>query len=437
MVRECLSVTIQQQKGTNLYLLGVKVMKALAFKPHPVIWLSSLCVAFFLVPCPGLALTVQEVPNPRQVSGGWVTDKAEILQPETETQLNQMIARLEAKNGAEIAVVTVPETAPAASPKEFTTNLFNYWKIGKKGQDNGVLFLISVKDRRVEIETGYGVEGILPDGKVGNIIKTQITPHFRQKDFDGGTLAGTRAIIVSLEPSLSKELTQDTPQNNSRGERFWMWLGVAIGGGSVIYLILIFRPVYIEPNGRSRTKNCLGGRLHCAICQQPLKLLDLTEVLPYLSETERIAQDIGSINFQGWQCPNCCSSLSKPAFHIRANVSSSQQYESCPTCQELTMKQQETILQPATQYQEGKRRIISICQCCGYCQEREEIIPRLPLPIPNNNVVSSSVSFSGGDSGGRIFSGGDSGGSSFSDGDSGGSSFGGGDSGGGGAGDSW
>ncbi|MFN5969390.1 MAG: TPM domain-containing protein [Microcystis sp.] len=224
-------------------------MKALVVKPHPVIWLSSLCVAFFLVPCPGLALTVQEVPNPRQVSGGWVTDKAEILQPETETQLNQMIARLEAKNGAEIAVVTVPETAPAASPKEFTTNLFNYWKIGKKGQDNGVLFLISVKDRRVEIETGYGVEGILPDGKVGNIIKTQITPRFRQKDFDGGTLAGTRAIIVSLEPSLSKELTQDTPQNNSRGVHFWMWLGVAIGGGLVIFYLIYRISLYLISSG--------------------------------------------------------------------------------------------------------------------------------------------------------------------------------------------
>ena len=287
---------IQQQKGTNLYLLGVKVMKALVVKSHPVIWLGSLCVAFFLVPCPGLALTVQEVPNPRQVSGGWVTDKAEILQPETETQLNQMIARLEAKNGAEIAVVTVPETAPAASPKEFTTNLFNYWKIGKKGQDNGVLFLISVKDRRVEIETGYGVEGILPDGKVGNIIETQITPRFRQKDFDGGTLAATRAIIVSLEPSLSKELTQDTPQNNSRGVHFWMWLGVAIGGGLVIFYLIYRISLYL---------------------------------------------------------------------------------------------------------------------------------------------ISSSSSFSGGDSGGSSFSGGDSGGSSFGGGDSGGSSFGGGDSGGGGAGDSW
>ena len=259
MVRECLSVTIQQQKGTNLYLLGVKVMKALVVKSHPVIWLGSLCVAFFLVPCPGLALTVQEVPNPRQVSGGWVTDKAEILQPETETQLNQMIARLEAKNGAEIAVVTVPETAPAASPKEFTTNLFNYWKIGKKGQDNGVLFLISVKDRRVEIETGYGVEGILPDGKVGNIIETQITPRFRQKDFDGGTLAATRAIIVSLEPSLSKELTQDTPQNNSRGVHFWMWLGVAIGGGLVIFYLIYRISLYLISGGSSFSGGDSGG----------------------------------------------------------------------------------------------------------------------------------------------------------------------------------
>jgi uncharacterized protein len=259
MVRECLSVTTQQQKGTNLHLLEVKVMKALVVKPHPVIWLGSLYVAFFLVPCPGLALTVQEVPNPRQVSGGWVTDKAEILQPETETQLNQMIARLEAKNGAEIAVVTVPETAPAASPKEFTTNLFNYWKIGKKGQDNGVLFLISVKDRRVEIETGYGVEGILPDGKVGNIIETQITPRFRQKDFDGGTLAGTRAIIVSLEPSLSKELTQDTPQNNSRGVHFWMWLGVAIGGGLVIFYLIYRISLYLISSSSSFSGGDSGG----------------------------------------------------------------------------------------------------------------------------------------------------------------------------------
>jgi uncharacterized protein len=64
--------------------------------------------------------------------------------------------------------------------------------IGKKRQDNGVLVLISVGDRRVEIETGYGVEALLPDAKVGNIIDTQIIPYFKKGDFAGGTLAGTK-----------------------------------------------------------------------------------------------------------------------------------------------------------------------------------------------------------------------------------------------------
>ncbi len=99
---------------------------------------SSLCLAVFLLTPKSEALTIQEVSNPREVSGGWVTDSAEILTESTEAQLNQMIDQLEATKGAEIAVVTVPETSPAASPKEFTTELFNYWGIGKKELDNGV-----------------------------------------------------------------------------------------------------------------------------------------------------------------------------------------------------------------------------------------------------------------------------------------------------------
>lgn len=76
-------------------------------------------------------------------------------------------------------MVTVPETVPANSPKAFTTQLFNYWGIGKADQDNGVLFLVSTGDRRVEIETGYGIESILPDAQVGNIIDTKITPQLK------------------------------------------------------------------------------------------------------------------------------------------------------------------------------------------------------------------------------------------------------------------
>ena len=80
--------------------------------------------------------------------------------------------------------------------------------IGKAGQNNGVLLLISKGERRVEIETCYGVEGILPDARTGNI---EITPRFKQGDFDGGTLAGTKALVVALKA--------DALQTNPRADQ--------------------------------------------------------------------------------------------------------------------------------------------------------------------------------------------------------------------------
>jgi len=164
-----------------------------------IFWVSLLSLAIAIVPQISHALTVQDVPNPREINGGWVTDMANIISDNTETELNRIITELEAKNGTEIAVVTVPETAPSPTPKAFTTELFNYWGIGKKGINNGVLFLVSVGDSRVEIETGYGVEIILPNEEVGNIIETKIIPPFKQRDFDGGILAGTKALVEFLQ----------------------------------------------------------------------------------------------------------------------------------------------------------------------------------------------------------------------------------------------
>ncbi len=142
------------------------------------------CGAYILtivsVPSIAIAVSIEDVPNPKQVQGGWVTDMANVLSPETEAKINTTLSKLAATNGSEIAVVTVPETSPSATPKDFATDLFNYWGIGKKGEDDGVLVLISKGDRRVEIETGYGVEDVLPDALVGNIINQKITPQFKQ-----------------------------------------------------------------------------------------------------------------------------------------------------------------------------------------------------------------------------------------------------------------
>ncbi|WP_148663124.1 TPM domain-containing protein, partial [Scytonema hofmannii] len=218
-------------------------MKTNLRKLKPSFWASLFSSILCLCPLSSLALTVQEVPNPRKDYGGWVTDMAGILSNETETQLNQMISQLEAKKGVEIAVVSVPKTAPADSPKKFATELFNHWGIGKKGQNNGVLFLISVGDRRVEIETGNGVEAILPDAKVGNIIDTQIIPKFKKGDFEGGTLAGTKALVVILESdeasSVNKVITstQETFSNEEAPtDSASRWVMLVMSGTPILFI---------------------------------------------------------------------------------------------------------------------------------------------------------------------------------------------------------
>lgn len=161
-----------------------------------------------------LALNVKDVPNPKQSQNGWVTDMANVLSSETEADINRLLSNLEAVNGSEIAVVTVPETTPSATPKEFATALFNYWGIGKKGRDNGILLLIAKGDRRVEIETGYGVEDVLPDALVGNIINQKITPQFKQGNFDRGALDGTKALVTVLEGEVSNSTSPNPAINN-------------------------------------------------------------------------------------------------------------------------------------------------------------------------------------------------------------------------------
>ncbi len=173
--------------------------------------LSFLGSILLLAPISSKALTVEEVTNPRTTYGGWVTDSANILSDRTEAKLNRIITDLEATNGTEIAVVTVTETAPAISPRAFTPELFNHWGIGKADVNNGILFLISVEDRRVEIETGYGIEAILPNAKVSKIINTKITPQFKQGNFDRGTLDGTKALILALDTSATESTSTPKP----------------------------------------------------------------------------------------------------------------------------------------------------------------------------------------------------------------------------------
>ncbi|WP_414543471.1 TPM domain-containing protein [Nostoc sp. CCY0012] len=400
-------------------------MKFNLLPPKRIFWLSIFSSAILSLPLSSLALTVKEVPNPRQRSGDWVTDMAGILSDEAEAQINQMIADLEAKNGTEMAVVTVPQTAPAASPKEFATELFNYWGIGKKGQDNGVLFLISVGDRRVEIETGYGVEAILPDAKVGNIIDTQIIPRFKQGDFAGGTLAGTKALVVVLTADPDQISTLPTTEVTADNPNSWGGLPIVAGGGlfaigigTAVYFLSHPRKIRLKPEGQTRIKQGNYSFL-CADCQQPMEKVDASMVWPHLNLAENAAQNLGSVNFEGWKCLHCHQQPTDKGFHLVALTNNSSRFGYCPDCQELTVTHNKKTIKQPTRYSKGQRLIISQCNLCAYHYERKESIPRLPPPPSSGGFGGGSGSFGGGSSGG------------------GGGSFGGGSSGGGGSGGSW
>jgi len=137
---------------------------------------------------------------------GWVNDFAQVLDAGTKDKLNTLITELEEKTITEIAVVTIASIAPY-DEKEYARMLFDQWQPGKKVKDNGVLILLAVKERRWRIETGYGVEGILPDGLCGDIGRTYMVPYFKSGDYSNGLYQGTNAIAAVIAKNAHVNLT--------------------------------------------------------------------------------------------------------------------------------------------------------------------------------------------------------------------------------------
>ena len=134
------------------------------------------------------------IPNPRNRDGTWVTDMPGMLRADTIAQLNSTIGAFERTKGTEMAVVVI-RSLDGLSIEEAAVKLFDLWNIGKKSRDNGLLLLWSTGDRRVRVEVGYGLEGVLPDGKVGAILDAAVMPKFRSGQFDEGLLAGVDALL--------------------------------------------------------------------------------------------------------------------------------------------------------------------------------------------------------------------------------------------------
>jgi uncharacterized protein len=129
---------------------------------------------------------------------GRVVDNAEILKPATRERLVAQLKALEDRTTHQVAVLTVP-TLGGESVEDFAVRVFEAWKLGQKGKDNGVLVVVVPNDRRMRIEVGYGLEGTLTDAQAARIIRDRMTPAFKAGDFDRGVSDGVDAIVAVLE----------------------------------------------------------------------------------------------------------------------------------------------------------------------------------------------------------------------------------------------
>lgn len=195
--------------------------------------------------------TPKTVPNVQVADARhFVSNPDEILSTEAVYQIDTALLRLKEARIAEVAVVAV-ESIGFAEPREFATELFRHWGIGEKGRDNGLLVLLVLGQGAIEIETGYGMEGTLPDALCKRIIERVMIPHFKAGDFDKGMTEGVGAIATILS-------TSEVPEDLAVQDNDMDSVGLAIFvGTALLFIVLIVLLLYLY----GRCPKCKKGTL--------------------------------------------------------------------------------------------------------------------------------------------------------------------------------
>ncbi len=164
--------------------------------------IRSIFIALFLVPLLFFVSNVQanHIPAPT----GYVNDFAGVLTSEQKNTLENFLKEYEQKTTNEIAVAIV-KSLQGGEIEDFTVRTFEEWKIGKRGKDNGLLFLAAIDDRQMRIEVGYGLELYLTDGEAGEIIRNVIAPEFKKGNYYKGINDGIDKIELHIKETSSGE----------------------------------------------------------------------------------------------------------------------------------------------------------------------------------------------------------------------------------------
>lgn len=384
--------------------------------------------------------SVENIPNPKVRGTGYVSNPDNIISPTDVSRLNNLLTEMENNTTAQVAVVIV-QSIGDANPKDFAHELFNNWGIGQADVDNGLLVFTVMDQRRTEFETGYGLEGVLPDVVCYRIGMQELVPEFRAGRYGTGLIKAVERIKLTLEDPAAAEEISSNPNVRvnpyadgyflSDGFIFLLVYGIITLLLSVyfigriykvlrgreelydkyldlkkvhygIFLFLIPLPyIFIYFFLNRRLKQLRYQPRFSRETGEALRLLSEEEEDDYLEAGQITEEEIGAVDYDVWV------SESGEELLILRYKKRFTKYRSCPKCNYLTYyRAYSKTVRHATYSSTGQRKVVHECKNCRHQKVDFQVIPR---------KVKSSSGGSGG----------------------GGSSFGGGSSGGGGAGVSW
>ena len=164
---------------------------------------TLLFLALLLLPYGTLsaqkAISWEDIPNVQlQDSTQFVSDVAHIIEPEAKQRINETILSMRQTHGVEGVVITLPSIGQSGSIEDLAREILRGWGVGSKIDNSGFVMLISLDSRQIRIETGYGLEGVLPDALCSQIIAHRMAPHFKRGDYSTGILSGVQAIQETI-----------------------------------------------------------------------------------------------------------------------------------------------------------------------------------------------------------------------------------------------
>lgn len=396
--------------------------------------------------------TVSTVPNTQQSDAKvFTSDPDDLIDPASQSEIDRLLYNAKQQLSAEIFVVALESTGDV-NLKAFATELFNYtdnanpsksWHIGNKEKDNGLLILFVLDQRKVTMETGYGLEGVLPDAICSRIIDNNMVPLMKEGQYGPGLLAGVQAVLKVLsDPAAAAEIYADPAvlRKAQWEQKKAMLLNVFIGYLILTLIVLIFSIQSTSKKLKSVTgmepyeaykvlntsvtsyqilafmfpltmvaflmfykKKARSFRKKpraCPQCSKPLVLMSEKQEDAYLTAGQQSEEMVGSVDYDAWVCLDCGHRT------FLSYTKAFTRYQPCPKCRFKTYAQtSDRIVSSPTPISAGQGVHVFTCANCGHEALKYYAIPMIII-LPSNRGGGGG-GFGGGGGG---FGGGSSGG---------------------------